>query len=178
MQRGASRHPTVCRRLLPTAAQRIGGHFELTFQCMRIIRREQVFKTLLLSGELVEVRPFLGIGGIHLVEALLRTDDLGNAFLDDLAHGLFRIEFWLLFEETNLRAGVRSRLADEFGVGAGHDAQHGRLASTVHAEQADLRAGVERQRNVLDDLAFRRDDLADADHRVDVLHVCSGQKTH
>ena len=44
-----------------------------------------------------------------------------------------------------------------------------RLARAVEAEHADLGAGEERQRDVLEDLALRRHDLADAVHGVDVL---------
>jgi hypothetical protein len=64
-------------------------------------------------------------------------------------------------------------LAFVFLVGAGHDAQHGGLAGAVEAEQADLGAGEEGQRDVLDDLAFRGNDFADAQHGHDVLgHGC------
>ena len=80
--------------------------------------------------------------------------------------------------------GCGARLAVEVGVDAGHDLQHGRLAGAVEAEQADLGAREERQRDVLDDLALRRHGLADAVHGVDVLHwrlrrgrrqACAGQ---
>jgi hypothetical protein len=62
------------------------------------------------------------------------------------------------------------RASPEVLVDAGHDPQHRRLARAVQAQQADLGAGEEGQRDVLDDLLLRRHDLADADHRVDVLH--------
>jgi hypothetical protein len=52
-----------------------------------------------------------------------------------------------------------------FLVHAGHDAQHGRFAGAVEAEQADLGAGEEGQGDVLDDLPLGRDDLAHAEHR-------------
>src|SRR4029079_15035383 len=43
------------------------------------------------------------------------------------------------------------------------------LARAVQAEHADLGAGEERERNVLEDLALGRNDLAHAVHREDVL---------
>jgi hypothetical protein len=64
-------------------------------------------------------------------------------------------------------AGVH--FADDVLVDAGHDAQHGGFAGAVEAEQADLGAGEEGQRDVLDDLALGRDDLAHAEHGHDVL---------
>ena len=54
-------------------------------------------------------------------------------------------------------------------VEPGHDAQYLRLSRAVEAEQADLGAGEEGERDVLDDLAFGRDDLAHAVHRKYVL---------
>jgi hypothetical protein len=47
--------------------------------------------------------------------------------------------------------------------------EHGGLARTVEAEQADLGAGEEAEGDVLEDLALRRHDLADAVHGEDVL---------
>ena len=155
-------------------AQRVGGDLELALERMRVGHREQVFEALLLGGELVEIGAFLGVGRIDLVEALLRIDDLGHAFFDHFAHGLVGVELRLLFEEADLGARVGSRLALEVGIGAGHDPKHGRFAGAIEAEQADLGAREERKRDVLDDLALRRNDLADADHRVDVLHANSG----
>jgi hypothetical protein len=63
----------------------------------------------------------------------------------------------------------RRRFADDVLVDAGHDAQHRRFARAVEAEQADLGAGEEGERDVLDDLALGRDDLAHAVHREYVL---------
>jgi hypothetical protein len=54
-------------------------------------------------------------------------------------------------------------------VEAGHDPQHRGLARAIQAEEADLRPGVEGKGDVLEDLALGRNDLAHADHRVDVL---------
>jgi hypothetical protein len=64
-----------------------------------------------------------------------------------------------------------ARLALEIGIHAGHDPQHGGLAGAVDAEQADLGAGEEAERDVLDDLPLRRDHLADTVHGEDVLRA-------
>ena len=52
------------------------------------------------------------------------------------------------------QARHRHRLAFELLVLAGHDAQQARLAGAVQAQHADLRAGKERQRDVLEDDAW------------------------
>src|SRR5690606_28817675 len=75
----------------------------------------------------------------------------------------------LLRQVADLGAGLRTGLALEVLVDAGHDLEHGRLAGAVEAEQADLGAREEAQRDVLDDLPLRRDHLADPVHGVDVL---------
>ena len=62
------------------------------------------------------------------------------------------------------------------GIKVGYLAQEPQLdpnmtvREAVEAQQADLGAGEERQRDVLDDLALGRDRLGHAVHGVDVLH--------
>ena len=123
----------------------------------------------LLGGELVEVGVGLAVFGIDLVEALLRGERAADAFLDRLAHGLVRIHHRLLRQVADLQARHRRRLAFDVLVDAGHDLQQRRLARAVQAEHADLGAGEERERDVLEDLALGRNDLAHAVHREDVL---------
>src|SRR5439155_10011858 len=65
--------------------------------------------------------------------------------------------------------GHAHHLAVVVVVDAGHDLEQARLARAVHAEHADLGAGEEIERDVLEDGALGRHDLADAAHRVDVL---------
>jgi len=120
----------------------------------------------LLGSELVEVGIRLGVGGIDGIELGLGAEELAQAFLHRLAHGVFRVELRFLLEIAHLDAGLRAGLADEIGVHAGHDPQDGRLAGAVEAEQADLRAGEEGQRDVLEDLALGRNGLADTVHGV------------
>ena len=151
-------------------AQRVGGHFQLVLQGVRIAGGEDRLEPLLFLGQRVEVGAFLGVGRVDLVQPCLRLQHFADAFLDRLAHGHVRIELRLLRQVADLDAGLRPRLAREVGVDAGHDLEHGRLAGAVEAEQADLGAREERQRDVLDDLALWRDRLGHAVHGVDVLH--------
>ena len=65
--------------------------------------------------------------------------------------------------------GERNHLALEIRVHAGHDLQQRGLPRAVQAEHADLGAGKEVERDVLEDLALGRNDLADPAQGVDVL---------
>jgi hypothetical protein len=151
-------------------AQRVGGDLQRALQRVRIARGEDRLEALLLGGQLVEIGAFLGVGGVDLVEPLLRVEDLADAFLDGLAHGLFGVELGFLRQKADLDVRLRTRLAVEVLVDARHDAQDRRFTRAVQPQKADLGARKERQRDVLDDLALRGDDLADPDHGVDVLH--------
>ncbi len=137
---------------------------------MGVVSGENGLQARLLGGQLVEVGIRLAIGGVDPVQIGLGTEHIADAFLDRLAHGMFGLEPGLLFEITDLDAGLRPGLTLKIGIDTGHDPQHGGLACTVQSEQADLGAGKETERDVLDDLLLRRNGLADAVHRVDVLH--------
>jgi hypothetical protein len=150
-------------------AQRVGRDLELRLERARVGGGEQLLEPLLLGGELVEVGIGLGVGRVHGVEALLRGEDFAQSLLDRLAHGVSRLELRLLRQVADADARHRVRLAFEILVDARHDAKQRGLARAVEPQQADLGAGVERERNVLEDLAFGRNDLAHADHRIDVL---------
>src|SRR5690606_40677109 len=86
-----------------------------------------------------------------------------------ISHRLFGIELRLLRQVADLDAGHRAGFALDLRVDAGHDLEQRRLAGAVEAEDADLGAGEETERDVLQDLPLGRHDLADAVHGVDVL---------
>jgi len=149
--------------------QRIGGHVQLLFDGVRVTGGEDRLQALLLLGQRVEIGAFLGVGRVHGFQCGLRLQHVAHAFFHGLAHGVLRVQLRLLGQVTDLDAGLRAGLALEIGVHAGHDLEHGGLAGAVQAQQADLGAREERQRDVLDDLPLGRDHLADAVHGVDVL---------
>src|SRR5690606_22548956 len=151
-------------------AQGVGGDFQLLLEGVGVAGGEDGFQAFLFLGQGVEVCAFLGVGGVDLVQARLRLQDLAHAFLDRLAHGVLGVELGFLRQVADLDARLRAGLALEVGVDAGHDPQHGGLAGAVQAQQADLGAGEEGQGDVLDDLLLRRDRLGHAVHGVDVLH--------
>jgi hypothetical protein len=61
---------------------------------------------------------------------------------------LFGVELRLLRQVADRQVRHRRGFADDVLVDAGHDAQHGRLARAVQAEQADLGAGEEAEREM------------------------------
>ncbi|MCY1288649.1 hypothetical protein D9M68_460410 [compost metagenome] len=150
-------------------AQRIGGDFQLALEVVAVGGLQDGLQLALLGGQRVEVGVRLGVGGIHLVKAGLGVLDHADGFFDHFTHGLFRVELRLLRQIADVEAGHRPGFAVELGVDPGHDAQQGRLARAVEAEDADLGAGEERQGDVLEDFPLRRHDLAEPMHGVDVL---------
>ena len=105
----------------------------------------------------------------ELVEAVEQRADPGHAVLDVAAHVLVGVELRLLLEQPDGGAGRELGLAAVLGVLTGHDPQQRRLAGAVEAEDADLGAGEERQRDVLEDLLVGRMRPAQPVHRIDVL---------
>ena len=101
------------------------------------------------------VRGLVGVVGGELVEAVEQRTGLRHAVLDVAAHVLALVELGLLLEQPDGGAGSELRLAAELGVAPGHDPQQRRLAGAVEAQDADLRAGHEGQRDVLQDLLVR-----------------------
>ena len=129
-------------------------------------------------GHLVRglVRVVHGEFVVAIEDRLLRRDALHHV----LAHGLARIELRLLLQIADARALGHPALAGELLVDAGHDAQQRRFAGAVDAEHADLGVGIERQVDVLQDLAVARIGLGEAFHVIDELtgHPATFLKWH
>jgi hypothetical protein len=150
-------------------AQRVGRDLEQVLVAAAARRRDHGFVLGLLGRELVEIGVGLRVGGVDRLELLLRLGDLAQALLDRLAHALVGIELGLLRQKADAHVGHRLGLAVELGVLARHDPEQARLAGAVQAQHADLGAGEERERDVLEDCTLRRHGLADPAHGVDVL---------
>ena len=150
-------------------AQGVGGDIQAALDIVRVGGLDNAFQFRLLLGQLLEIRVFLGVGGVHLFQALLGAADLGEGLLDDLAHVLVRVQLRFLGQVTDVDARLRARLAQVVLVDAGHDAQQGGFTGAVEAQHADLGAREEGQRDVLEDLFLRRDDLAHLIHGENVL---------
>ena len=106
---------------MPIFASRVGGDLQLVLQRVRVAGGEDRLQALLLLGQRVEVGAFLGVGGVDLVQPLLRLQHLAHAFLDRLAHGHLWIQLRFLRQVADLDPGLRARLAGEIRVHDGHD---------------------------------------------------------
>jgi hypothetical protein len=149
-------------------SQRVGGDFHLQV-AVGARSREDCLVLRLLGRQPVEIGVGLGVRRVDLLQPGLRLEHFGQALLDRRLHRLCRVQVRLLRQEPDPHAGHRHRFAFELAVFAGHDLQQARLAGPVETQHADLGAGKKGQRDVLQDHALGRDDLADAIHRVNVL---------
>ena len=177
-QQAAQRHPAalatgeVFDRGLPGwQPQRVRRDLQTPIELPSAGRLDGVLETALLLEERVHlvVVERLREAGADLVEAIEQPLDVVDAGLDVAADILGGVEHRLLRQESHPDPRLGPRFAVVVAVHAGHDAQQRRLSGAVQAEHTDLRAGKERQRDVLENLASRRRHLGDAVHGVDVL---------
>jgi len=111
----------------------------------------------------------LGVVGRELVEAVEQGLRLRDPVLDVALDVLGLVEDRLLLEHPDGRAGGERGLAAVVLVHPRHDPKERRLAGAVVAEHADLRARVERERDLVEHRLVRRMQLGQAMHREDVL---------
>ena len=124
-----------------------------------------------LGHEGVEVR----VGTCHLLANLVEAVDLGDhvreGHLDVLAHGLVLVEGRLLLQEPHRVARREARLPVGDVLEAGHDLEERGLAHAVGAHHADLRAGIDAHRDVVENYLLAHD-LAGLVHLVHELCHC------
>ena len=153
-------------------AQRVGGDLHLQVRAVGVNGVDDRFELRLLGGELVEIGIGLRVRRVDLLEALLRRKRFSETLFHRFAHGFFRVELRLLREEPDLHVRQGDHFALEIRLDPGHDLQQRGFPGAVQAEHADLRAGKEIERDILEDLALRGHELADPAQGVDVLrHV-------
>ena len=174
-KQAAQRHATALAagkdahgRVRVGALQRVHGLGELGVEVPPVGGVDLVLQFAHLVHERVEV----GVGRGHLladlVEALHLGQHIGEGHLNVLEDGLVLFKRRLLQKNAHGVAGRQARLAVGNLLEAGHDLQQGGLAHAVGPHDADLRAGVERQRNVVqNNLVAHR--LAGLVHLVDEL---------
>ena len=114
----------------------------------------------------------VGIVGGHqfgdFVEAVELDLDVAEPFFDVAANGLLLVQRRLLQQDADGGIGGQEGFAVVRLVQPGHDPQDARLPRPVGADDTDLGARIEAQRDVVEDdfVAVR---LADLFHRVDEL---------
>ncbi len=174
-QQTAERHATALaagedahRRVGVGALQRVHGLGELGIQIPPVGGVDLVLQAAHLVHERVEVGVRCGHLLADLVEAGHLGQHIGEGHLDVLQDGLVLIQRRLLLQDAHGVAGGQARLAVGHLFQPRHHLQQGRLAHAVGTHDADLRAGVERQRDVVqNDLVAHR--LAGLVHLVDEL---------
>ena len=144
---GERAHVRVRRR----QAQGVHRVFELGVEVPRVGRFDLRLDLAELLGRL------LGVVGRQLVEAVEQRLGLGDAVLDVALDVLALVQLRLLLEHPDGRARRERGLAAVLLIDPRHDPQERRLARAVVAEHADLRAGVERERDVVEHRLVRAD---------------------
>ena len=174
-QQTAQRHATtlaagehVHRHIGVGALQRVHGLGQLAVQVPAVGRVDGVLQLAHLLHKRVEV----GVGLAHERADLVEAGDVGlhvgERHLDVLKDGLVLVQRRLLLQDAHRVAGGQARVAVADLLDAGHDLEQRGLAHAVRAHHADLRAGVERQGDIIeDDLVAVR--LARLVHLVDEL---------
>ena len=152
------------------AAQGLHRHFELVVERPAVNCVDLVLQLAHFRAERVEIGVRLAHQRANFVEA---RDQIGG-FLGALAHvfehGLGRIELGLLLEIADGDVLARPGLAGVVLVDPGHDLDERRLARAIGADDADLRALIELERDVVQHRLLRAGEgLGHALHDIGVL---------
>ncbi len=158
-------------RLARGAAQRVQRLLHLRVEVPQALRLDLVLQLGHLLGGLV------GVVGGQLVVAVDQRLLLRHPLHGVAQHILAGIQLRLLRQIADADALCRPGLADIVLELPGHDLEQRRLAGAVQADDADLGAREERQRDVLQDLLSPRIGLGELVHVIDVLGVRHGRSS-
>ena len=151
-------------------AQRVHGDLERALQVPGVAALDLVLHVLVLGEQGLHL---LGIDLAQprsdLLEPPQQAGGLGDPQLDVPAHVQGRVEVGLLREHAHGGPGRQLRVARGLLVEPRHHAQERGLAGAVRAEDADLGAGQEGQRHVVQHHLVGRMHLPEAVHGEDVL---------
>ena len=157
-QQAAERHAPafaagehVHRHIGVGALQRVHRLRELAVQIPAVDCVDSILQLAHFRHERVEVGVGLGHEPADLVEAIDLRLHVAKRELDILKHRLVLIERRLLLEDSHGVAGREARLAVGDLLHARHQLQKRGLAHAVRTDHADFRAGIERQRDVVQD---------------------------
>ena len=138
------------------ATERLHRDLDVPLDVPRVGGVDPVLERALLGtdGLVVGIRlgPLRHDGVVRVEQALDLADAVHDVALDVLAW----VELGLLAQEADGKSGREARFAGEAVVEPGHDPEETRLAGAVRADDADLGARVERDRDVLEDGSIRR----------------------
>ncbi len=144
------------RGVVGRTAQGVHRDVDVALEVPGVCRVDLVLERGLFRAESFIVGIRLRPAGHHrvvVVEELFdRRDPVHHVALDVLG----RVELRFLAQEPDREPGREARLAGEPVVQAGHDPEQARLARPVGADDPDLGARIERQRDVLEDRPIGR----------------------
>ena len=140
-------HVGVVRR----AAQGVHRDLDVPLDVPGVGRVDPVLERALLQADRLVVGGRVGPTRHHGAVLVEQRLDFVNAVHDVALHVLGRVELRLLAEVADGEARRQAGLAGEPVVEAGHDPQEARLPGTVRADDPDLGAREERDRDVLED---------------------------
>ena len=112
---------------------------------MTVVRLNDLFKLALLRGQLIEVSVRFGVLGVHFIQTFQRVNHFGNRFFHGFTNGMFRVQFWFLWQVTDFNARLWASFTFDISINTGHDAQQGRFTRTVQTENTDFGAREEAQ---------------------------------
>jgi hypothetical protein len=138
------------------AAEGLHRDLDVALDVPGVRRVDPVLECCLLRADGLVVGVGLGPPGHDRVVLVDEVPDRGDAVHDVALHVLGRVELWLLAQEPDAEARGQAGLAGEAIIEAGHDPEEARLARPVRADDADLGARIERDRDVLEDRPVRR----------------------
>ena len=151
---GKVRHRPIARR----ATESVHCNFNVAVEAPQVLSIDDVLKLCLFVEELVHLVVFHRFSKLHgnFVEAvehgLLFSNSLHHVFLD----GQVRVKLRFLRQVACGAARFNPSFALEFLVNTRHNAEERRLTGTVLADNTNLCAIIEAQRNVLQHLFVRR----------------------
>ena len=131
------------------AAQGVHRDVDVALEVPGIGGGDLVLEGGLLLADGVVVGVGVGPVGHDRVVLIDQGLDLGDPVEDVALDVLGRVELGLLAEVADGEAGREAGLAHEPVIEPGHDPQEAGLAGAVRADDPDLRARIERQRDVL-----------------------------
>ena len=156
------------------AAERVHGDLDVALEVPGVGDGDLVLELGLQCADLLVVGVRVGPHGHDLVVPLDEVPNRADAVHHVAQDVLGRVELGLLLEEAHGEPGREAGLTGEAVVEPGHDLQEAGLARAVGPDDADLGAGVERERDVLEDHLLRRVEATEFVHRVDELVSHSG----
>ena len=149
------------------ASQRIHRHFQLALELPTVHGFNLLLQLSLLRQQLIHLLRAEWAAELQTDRLVLaqHRDDILPPLFHDLLDGLVLVELRLLFQQSHGIPFGECDLSEVILVRARNDAKQRALAGAVRAQYADLRAIIEGEIDVLEDLTLWRVHASHADER-------------